>query len=91
MNQQNQIEKAPTSRRRGRGCLSWLGVGVTSFLGLLLVGYIYELMAETADTKAYSPFGQMVDVGGYRLHLNCIGTGSPIVVIDAGWGDWSAM
>jgi pimeloyl-ACP methyl ester carboxylesterase len=32
----------------------------------------------------------MVDVGGYRLHINCVGTGSPTVVIDAGSGDWSA-
>ncbi len=31
----------------------------------------------------------MVDVGGYRLHINCTGAGSPAVVIDAGWGDWS--
>jgi pimeloyl-ACP methyl ester carboxylesterase len=31
----------------------------------------------------------MVDVGGYRLHINCTGSGSPTVVIDAGWGDWS--
>jgi len=32
----------------------------------------------------------MVDVGGYRLHLNCSGSGSPTVVIDTGWGDSSA-
>jgi pimeloyl-ACP methyl ester carboxylesterase len=32
----------------------------------------------------------MVDVGGYRLHLNCTGSGSPTVVIEAGWGDTSA-
>jgi pimeloyl-ACP methyl ester carboxylesterase len=32
----------------------------------------------------------MVDVGGYRLHINCVGTGSPTVVIESGWGDWSA-
>jgi pimeloyl-ACP methyl ester carboxylesterase len=31
----------------------------------------------------------MVDVGGYRLHINCTGTGSPTVIIDAGLGDWS--
>jgi pimeloyl-ACP methyl ester carboxylesterase len=30
-----------------------------------------------------------VDVGGYRLHINCTGTGTPTVVIDAGLGDWS--
>jgi hypothetical protein len=28
----------------------------------------------------------MVDVGGYRLHLNCTGSGIPTVVIEAGWG-----
>ena len=29
-------------------------------------------------------------VGGHRIHLNCLGEGNPTVVIDAGWGDWSA-
>jgi pimeloyl-ACP methyl ester carboxylesterase len=57
---------------------------------LMLLGAIYESVAETGDMRAYPPPGQMVDVGGYRLHINCIGTGSPTVVIDAGWGDWSA-
>jgi pimeloyl-ACP methyl ester carboxylesterase len=33
----------------------------------------------------------LVDVGGYRLHINCTGTGAPTVVIDAGLGDWSTM
>jgi pimeloyl-ACP methyl ester carboxylesterase len=32
----------------------------------------------------------MVDVGGYRLHINCTGEGSPTVVIESGWGDFSA-
>lgn len=58
-------------------------------LGLLLVGYTVEPMAEAADEKAYPPPGELVDVGGYRLHINCTGSGSPAVVIDAGWGDWS--
>jgi len=46
-------------------------------------------MAEAADAKAYPPPGQLVDVGGHRLHINCTGTGSPTVVIEAGLGDWS--
>jgi pimeloyl-ACP methyl ester carboxylesterase len=33
----------------------------------------------------------LVDVGGYRLHINCTGTGAPTVIIDAGLGDWSTM
>jgi pimeloyl-ACP methyl ester carboxylesterase len=55
----------------------------------MLVGYILEPGAEAADAKAYPPPGQLVDVGGYRLHINCTGTGSPTVVIEAGLGDWS--
>jgi pimeloyl-ACP methyl ester carboxylesterase len=50
---------------------------------------MYESKAEAADALTYPPPGQMVDVGGYRLHINCTGTGSPTVVIDAGWGDFS--
>ncbi len=89
MNDQMQGENAPASKRRGRGCSRWLGAGLASLLGLLLVGYIYEPMAEAADAKAYPPPGELVDVGGYRLHINCTGSGSPTVVIEAGLGDWS--
>ena len=89
MNDQNQIGKARTSKRRGKSCLLWLGASLAVLLVLLLVGYIYEPMAEAADAKVYPPPGQLVDVGGYRLHINCTGTGSPTVVIDAGLGDWS--
>lgn len=89
MNDQNQTRKAHVSKRRGRGCLFWLGASLASLLGLMLVGYIYESLAESADAKAYPPPGEMVDVGGYRLHINCTGTGSPTVIIDAGLGDWS--
>jgi pimeloyl-ACP methyl ester carboxylesterase len=60
-------------------------------MGLMLAGAIYESAAEAADGRAYLPPGQLVDVGGYRLHINCTGTCSPTVVIDGGWGDWSTM
>jgi pimeloyl-ACP methyl ester carboxylesterase len=89
MNDQIRIGIERTSTRRGRGCLWWLGAGLVSLLGLLLLGAIYESLAEAADAKAYPPPGQLVDVGGYRLHINCTGTGSPTVVIVAGAGDWS--
>jgi pimeloyl-ACP methyl ester carboxylesterase len=89
MNDQNQIGTKRSSKPRGKGCLLWLGGGLASILGLMLVGYIYEPIAEAADARTYPPPGQLVDVGGYRLHINCTGTGSPTVVIDAGQGDWS--
>ena len=89
MNDQKQRGHGPALKRRGRGCLLWLGASLAAFLGLMLVGHIYEPIAEAADAKAYPPPGQLVDVGGHRLHINCTGTGSPTVVIEAGLGDWS--
>lgn len=77
-------------KRRGRGCLLWLGGLLAAILVVLLLGAIYEGSAEAADVRAYPAPGELVDVGGYRLHLNCVGTGSPTVVIEAGLGDWSA-
>src|SRR5215207_106820 len=79
--------------RKGRRVLRGIGRTLAALVGLIvvlgLVGMVYELAAEAADVRAYPPPGQLVDVGGYRLHINCVGTGSPTVVIDAGWGDWS--
>ncbi len=37
----------------------------------------------------YGQSGQLVDVGGFRLNLYCMGSGSPTVVFDSGWGDWA--
>ena len=82
-------ERAPGPTRRGRRILAWAGGTVGVFLLLALVGASYETAAEAADARAYPPPGRMVDVGGHRLHINCVGTGSPTVVIDAGWMDWS--
>jgi pimeloyl-ACP methyl ester carboxylesterase len=89
MNDQNQIGTVPARTLRDRGCFVWLGASLVALLGLMLVGYIREPGAEAADAKAYPPPGELVDVGGYRLHVNCTGAGSPTVVIEAGLGDWS--
>jgi pimeloyl-ACP methyl ester carboxylesterase len=71
--------------------LIWLGRVVVLIIGLALVGAIYESLAKAADANAYPPPGELVNVGGYRLHINCTGAGSPTVVIDAGLGDWSTV
>ena len=48
-----------------------------------------------SDKQGYPPSGQMVDVGSYRLHIHCLGTGSPTVILEAGTGgsslDWSLV
>jgi len=94
ISEKNEAEQIDTSKRRPRGCLTSLARIVAVLLiivpGLALVGSFYEARAEAADALAYPPPGQMVDVGGYRLHINCTGSGSPTVIIEAGYGDWSA-
>jgi pimeloyl-ACP methyl ester carboxylesterase len=42
----------------------------------------------TAD-MVYARPGRLVDAGGFRLNLYCMGSGSPTVVFDSGWGDWA--
>ncbi|HYX70122.1 MAG TPA: alpha/beta hydrolase, partial [Terriglobales bacterium] len=37
----------------------------------------------------YAQPGQLVSVGTHRLNLYCMGSGSPAVVFDSGWGDWA--
>jgi pimeloyl-ACP methyl ester carboxylesterase len=40
-----------------------------------------------------APLGKLVDVGGYRVHLYCAGTGSPtVVILGAGYSfDWGLV
>jgi pimeloyl-ACP methyl ester carboxylesterase len=78
-----------------RGFARGLGLAAVLIGGLGLAGAGYEAIASRGDDRAYPPPGQMLDVGGYRLHLHCVGTGSPTVVLDAGLGgmslDWSLV
>src|SRR3954469_5409262 len=52
----------------------WLIYSVITLLALASIGGGYETVRETADAKAYPPPGQLIDVGGHRLHLSCTGS-----------------
>ena len=49
----------------------------------------------SAPSAAPPPIGQLVDVGGYRLHVACQGEGGPTVVMEAATGEtgllWSLV
>ena len=80
----NTPERGPS--RLNRGCGFWLTRGlialVAVLVGLALVGAAYQAIATRTDARNYPPPGQMVDVGGYRLHIYCLGEGSPTVILD---------
>ncbi|MEP1001263.1 alpha/beta hydrolase [Leptolyngbya sp. SLC-A1] len=52
----------------------------------LLTGIFYQAVSEDLDRRRHPPQGELVDIGGFRLHLSCIGQGTPTVVMDAGAG-----
>lgn len=65
-----------------------LVVGALAVLLLLMIcGYTFDRIATASDRKNNPPRGQLVDIGGYRLHLYCIGSGQPTVLLDAGGFD----
>jgi len=65
----------------------WTIVGL---LALAVVGAIYQAVATEMDRRAYPPPGEMVDVGTHSLHIDCVGRGSPTVVLESGLGTMSA-
>jgi pimeloyl-ACP methyl ester carboxylesterase len=42
--------------------------------------------AKSRLKKQYPPIGQMIDIGGYRLHMHVESAGTPTVIFDAGAG-----
>ncbi len=54
---------------------------------LAIVGFLFENISETREQRFNPAPGRRVDIGGYNLHIDCTGQGSPVVVLDAGLGD----
>jgi pimeloyl-ACP methyl ester carboxylesterase len=69
----------------------WVRIIVRAFLILVILlaaaGFLYENISEARDRRFHPMPGQLVDVGGYKLHINCTGQGSPVVILDSGLGD----
>ena len=77
-------------RQRRSRAGRWLLYPVIAVLAISAVGAGYETVSEAVDANAYPMPGQLVDVGGHRLHLNCTGSGSPTVVLEPGAGAMSS-
>jgi pimeloyl-ACP methyl ester carboxylesterase len=64
----------------------WLLTPVLAVLVLASVGGGHETLSRAAGDDAYALRGQLVDVGPYRLHLECSGSGAPTVILEPGGG-----
>jgi pimeloyl-ACP methyl ester carboxylesterase len=83
------------SRRRTSRFFFWTGrvlLGLLALVvGLAAIGASYEAIMAAGDATRYPPPGQLVDVGGSRLHIACEGDGGPTVVLVTGLGGSSLL
>lgn len=92
----NRLQLAARPKHRRTTIIGWLRRLTTAVLVVLVAlvgsGLLYQTIATGADQRNLPPPGQLVDVGGYRLHLQIMGAdrGGPTVILDAAAGSMSA-
>ena len=63
---------------------------VFAVLALAALGGGYETVRGSIERGAYPMPGELVNVGGHRLHIHCTGSGRPTVVLEPGLGGASS-
>jgi pimeloyl-ACP methyl ester carboxylesterase len=70
--------------------LRWLALWLAlSIVLLAAAGTAYQWVAAGSDRARHPPAGRMVDVAGTPIHLDCRGSGRPVVLLEAGLGSGS--
>lgn len=54
-------------------------------------GAVYQAAATRRDLATTPPPGQLIDIGNHRLHLWCVGSGTPTVILESGLGGSAFM
>lgn len=67
---------------------SWMLYPAFALMAITAVGGAYEtIAASTSDGAARAAGDRLIDVGGHRLNIRCIGSGSPVVILEPGLGE----
>jgi pimeloyl-ACP methyl ester carboxylesterase len=62
---------------------------ILTTVALVLVSLLTVAHAAAPGDQVYARPGRLVHAGAAELNIYCMGSGSPAVVFDAGWEDWS--
>ena len=49
---------------------------------LVMSGMIYQTASAEADRKNFPAPGNLIDVGGFKMHIYCMGEGNPTVILE---------
>ena len=69
--------------------ISWSGIrraivfGTMGVLFVVLAGTTYQGVATALERRQLPHPGNLVDVGGHQLHIDCVGEGRPVVILEA--------
>jgi pimeloyl-ACP methyl ester carboxylesterase len=68
------------------------GLVAAGVLAAMASGALWQALASRRDRRRFPAPGQLIDVGGHRLHVNVTGaqTAAPTVVLEAGMASMSA-
>lgn len=65
--------------------------GLLLVLFLAGITWVAGIFARSDLSKQYPPPGQLVDIGGYRLHIHCVGSGRTTVIMESGLNEFSVQ
>ena len=57
---------------------------LAAFAALMAAGALYQFIGAARQRRAFTAPGDLIDVGGHRLHVLCSGAGQPAVVFESG-------
>jgi len=82
---------ASLSTRAGEGGRAIMAISKKSFLVAVVValvtatsGIAFQKLSTFRDARRFPPPGRLVEINGRAMHLNCVGLGSPTIILESG-------
>ena len=69
--------------KKATGILGRVLIWFSAFVFVLaMAGLIYQTASAEADRRNLPAPGNLIDVGGFKMHIHCMGQGSPTVILE---------
>src|SRR5690349_1818926 len=87
------LETAFHPARKYSGIRLWstriVAVGFALLVFAAILGLIEQAIFASLSRRRYPAPGRLIDVAGYQMHINCMGNGTPTVIMESGLGGYS--